>query len=93
MSRSLAQWDLLVEGRATCLVRVHIAGRRPIADKAERSKVHAARDRAFDALVAAVEGRDRAHARMTKQFAANSRKQAFRSKESATFSRLINGGK
>lgn len=62
--RTLAQWDELVEARATRLVRAHVRGRKPIADVRKRRALHHERDRLFDLLIAAVEGRDRARARI-----------------------------
>lgn len=53
--RPPAYCDQLVRDRAVRLVRLHVAGREAIPDKAAREKLNTRRDRAFDLLIAAVE--------------------------------------
>jgi hypothetical protein len=60
MPRSLQECDALIEMRAVQLVRIHLAGRKPMADPAGHNRK---RDQAFDRLIAAVEERDRQRAR------------------------------
>jgi hypothetical protein len=60
VARCLADCDALIEARAVRLVRIHLAGRTEIPDRAKRNKHNRQHDRAFDLLIAAVEERDRA---------------------------------
>jgi hypothetical protein len=53
-------WLNKIENRAIKLVRIHVAGRKPISDRKKRHEMHVRRDKAFDQLVTAVEGYDRA---------------------------------
>jgi hypothetical protein len=58
--RPLAECGALIEERAIRLVRLHVAGRKPIADGAKRQAHVKRRDRAFDLLIAAVAEYDEA---------------------------------